>query len=85
MFQEAALLPWLTAGRNVELPLRLAGRRPRASAGRGPRSCWSWCGSAGQADKRPHELSGGMRQRVALARALAAATSTPTPRPPACC
>src|SRR3954452_5582898 len=23
MFQEAALLPWLTAGRNVELPLQL--------------------------------------------------------------
>src|SRR5262245_34371072 len=25
MFQEAALMPWLTAARNVELPLRLAG------------------------------------------------------------
>src|SRR3954451_22675230 len=25
MFQEAALMPWLTASRNVELPLRLAG------------------------------------------------------------
>ncbi|HYQ65241.1 ATP-binding cassette domain-containing protein, partial [Actinophytocola sp.] len=35
MFQEAALMPWLTASRNVELPLRLAGvgraeRRARA-------------------------------------------------------
>ena len=35
MFQESALLPWLTAGRNVELPLQLAGlgrrdRRERA-------------------------------------------------------
>ena len=37
MFQEPALLPWLDAGRNVELPLRLSGmgraaRRPRAPA-----------------------------------------------------
>jgi NitT/TauT family transport system ATP-binding protein len=75
MFQEAALLPWLTAGRNVELPLRLAGvgrtqRRERA------RELLTLVRLEGLADKRPHELSGGMRQRVALARALAAATGT---------
>jgi NitT/TauT family transport system ATP-binding protein len=75
MFQEAALLPWLTAGRNVELPLRLAGvgrtqRRERA------RELLTLVRLEGLAEKRPHELSGGMRQRVALARALAAATGT---------
>jgi NitT/TauT family transport system ATP-binding protein len=73
MFQEPALLPWLDAGRNVELPLRLSGmgraaRRTRAA------ELLDLVRLGGQARKRPHELSGGMRQRVALARALAATT-----------
>jgi NitT/TauT family transport system ATP-binding protein len=72
MFQEAALMPWLTAARNVELPLRLAGikradRRVRAG------ELLELVRLTGVGDKRPHELSGGMRQRVALARALASA------------
>jgi sulfonate transport system ATP-binding protein len=72
MFQEAALMPWLTAARNVELPLRLAGvsrglRRARAE------ELLELVRLSGAGDKRPHELSGGMRQRVALARALASA------------
>jgi len=72
MFQEAALMPWLTAARNVELPLRLAGvgrgaRRARAA------DLLELVRLTGAGDKRPHELSGGMRQRVALARALASA------------
>jgi len=70
MFQESALFPWLTAGKNIELALRLA---------KVPKSEWSdeverlldLVHLRGQADKRVHELSGGMRQRVALARALA--------------
>ncbi|PSL56623.1 NitT/TauT family transport system ATP-binding protein [Saccharothrix carnea] len=70
MFQEAALMPWLTAARNVELPLRLAGLKRgerREKAG----ELLSLVRLVGAGHKRPHELSGGMRQRVALARALA--------------
>ncbi|WP_127794920.1 ABC transporter ATP-binding protein [Agromyces sp. LHK192] len=70
MFQESALMPWLTASRNVELALQLRGvgrRERRAQA----IELLDVVNLADAADKRPHELSGGMRQRVALARALA--------------
>jgi NitT/TauT family transport system ATP-binding protein len=71
MFQEAALFPWLTAGQNVELALRMRGmsgkRERRAEAER----LLELVRLAGAHDKRPHQLSGGMRQRVAMARALA--------------
>jgi NitT/TauT family transport system ATP-binding protein len=70
LFQEAALLPWLTAVANVELPMRLQGvpkreRRSRAMA------LLEKVRLAEFAGRQPFELSGGMRQRVALARALA--------------
>lgn len=70
MFQDASLLPWLTVARNVELPMRLRGvsRAQRAAeAGR----LLELVQLRGFSQKRPHQLSGGMRQRVALARALA--------------
>ena len=70
LFQEAALLPWQTASGNVELALRLRGmakaeRKARAS------ELLELVHLGGMGERRPHELSGGMRQRVALARALA--------------
>jgi NitT/TauT family transport system ATP-binding protein len=70
LFQEPALLPWLTAGANVELALRLRGvsrsqRKARVE------ELLERVHLGGLAGRRPHELSGGMRQRVALARALA--------------
>ncbi|WP_460796023.1 ABC transporter ATP-binding protein [Microbacterium sp. GXF0217] len=70
MFQESALMPWLTARRNVELALRLRGV-PRAERREEARRLLGTVNLADAGDKRPHELSGGMRQRVALARALA--------------
>ncbi|WP_345197657.1 ABC transporter ATP-binding protein, partial [Streptomyces lavendulae] len=67
MFQEHALFPWLTAGKNIELALRLRGvakndRRPEAER------LLELVRLGGAHGKRVHELSGGMRQRVALAR-----------------
>jgi NitT/TauT family transport system ATP-binding protein len=70
MFQEPALFPWLTAGRNVELALRARGV-PRAQRRPMTAELLDAVRLGGFADKRPHELSGGMRQRVAMARALA--------------
>ncbi len=70
MFQESALMPWLTARRNVELALRLRGV-PRAERREKALTLLDTVNLADAAEKRPHELSGGMRQRVALARALA--------------
>ncbi|MEW2512293.1 ABC transporter ATP-binding protein [Streptomyces sp. NPDC046870] len=70
MFQEHALFPWLTAGKNIELALKLRGvakneRRERAER------LLELVRLEGSYGKRVHELSGGMRQRVAMARALA--------------
>jgi len=70
MFQEPALFPWLTATRNVELALRARGVPKQERRGRAAELLRAvHLGDFG--DKRPHELSGGMRQRVAMARALA--------------
>ena len=70
MFQDAALFPWLTARRNVELALRLRGV-PRQQRRAQALELLDLVNLADAAQKRPHELSGGMRQRVALARSLA--------------
>ena len=71
VFQQAALLPWLTARSNVLLAAQAA--KPRAARAELDACVQAMLetvnlGSAG--DKYPPELSGGMRQRVGLARAL---------------
>lgn len=70
MFQEHALFPWLTAGKNIELALKLRGM-PRADRKDEAERLLELVRLKGAYGKRVHELSGGMRQRVAMARALA--------------
>ena len=70
MFQEAALLPWLTASGNVELALELRGMN-RSDRKAAAHELLARLHLQGFEKRMPHELSGGMKQRVALARALA--------------
>jgi len=70
MFQEAALLPWLTAAGNVELALRLRGVR-RTDRREMAHDLLRRVHLEGFESRLPHQLSGGMKQRVALARVLA--------------
>ena len=70
MFQESALFPWLSAARNIEMPMRAAGV-PRAERRERVAELLDIVHLSAFAGKQPHQLSGGMRQRVALARALA--------------
>ena len=70
VFQNFALLPWLTVVQNVELGLEargfdVAARRKKAAF------YIDKVGLDGYEEAYPRELSGGMKQRVGLARALA--------------
>ncbi|EIM29217.1 ABC transporter ATP-binding protein [Microvirga lotononidis] len=71
VFQFHFLLPEFTILRNVELPMRKAGRLSSTEMHNRAASLLEDLGLAGHLDKRPDQLSGGQRQRVAVARALA--------------
>ncbi len=69
IFQFYNLLPTLTVGENVLLPLELNGRTDRASR----EHAFELLDQVGLADRRdsyPDRLSGGEQQRIAIARAL---------------
>jgi NitT/TauT family transport system ATP-binding protein len=70
VFQQASLLPWRTARRNIDFGLELQGMS-RAERNRSVTRLLDLVGLGHAADQYPHQLSGGMQQRIGLARALA--------------
>ncbi|MBK0420010.1 ABC transporter ATP-binding protein [Leucobacter sp. CSA1] len=72
VFQEytRSLMPWLTVGKNVALPLKHL-RLPRDEREGRVASALQAVGLGEVAGKHPWQLSGGMQQRVAIARAIA--------------
>jgi nitrate/nitrite transport system ATP-binding protein len=73
VFQNHSLLPWLTVRENVALAVdKVLGKTKTRSE----RAAWvehnlALVNMMHAADKRPNEISGGMKQRVGIARALA--------------
>jgi nitrate/nitrite transport system ATP-binding protein len=72
VFQSYSLLPWLTVHDNVRLSVdRIHPDWPTARRRERTDEHVALVGLAHARDRRPAQLSGGMRQRVAVARALA--------------
>ena len=67
VFQEPRLLPWLSVSDNIGFGLEDLPKEERQTR---VQEALARVGLAGQGNKWPRELSGGMAQRVALARAL---------------
>jgi phospholipid/cholesterol/gamma-HCH transport system ATP-binding protein len=69
-FQEGALFDSMSVFDNIAFPLRRSGR-PAAEVRSRVRECLEIVHLPNVEDKRPSELSGGMRRRVGFARAIA--------------
>ncbi len=70
VFQHAELLPWLSARQNVMFGLEMKGMRGGELRDTAEKYL-ELVGLAASQNRRPHQLSGGMKQRVGIARALA--------------
>jgi nitrate/nitrite transport system ATP-binding protein len=72
VFQNHSLLPWLTCYENVYLAVeRVFSSEPKVNQEARAYAALELVGLSHAADKRPNEISGGMKQRVGIARALA--------------
>ncbi len=71
VFQNYALLPWLTAYENVYLGVdSVYPNKPKGEKNAIVQHHLEMVGLTEAADKKPSQISGGMKQRVAIARAL---------------
>jgi len=70
VFQETALMPWLTTYQNVVFGPQLRGDMPKDELKRAAESIIDTVGLREFRDKYPLQLSGGMQRRAELARAL---------------
>ena len=70
VFQETALMPWLTTYQNVTFGPKLRGDMPAAELKAAAEKIIETVGLAEFRDKYPLQLSGGMQRRAELARAL---------------
>ena len=70
VFQDATLLPWLSARENVRLPLRVGRANLTRDLSDQSGRLLDLMGIGALVEHYPHQLSGGQRQRVAIARAL---------------
>lgn len=70
VFQQFNLFMHLTVLDNLALPLRLRTQRTKAACRQEALSVLESLGLRDQADKYPHECSGGQQQRIAIGRAL---------------
>jgi len=73
VFQNHSLLPWLSCFQNVYLAVErvFGGKESKNALIERTDAALHLVGLAHARDKRPHEISGGMKQRVGIARALA--------------
>jgi nitrate/nitrite transport system ATP-binding protein len=72
VFQNHSLLPWLTCYENVYLAVErvFGATENKARLRERTRAALAMVGLSHAEQKRPHEISGGMKQRVGIARAL---------------
>ncbi len=73
VFQNHSLLPWLSCAENVHLAVErvFGAREAKAQLKARTQAALELVGMGHAVNKRPHEISGGMKQRVGIARALA--------------